>query len=158
MFIFSPFINNKTYYYLSKINIDKIKSIDTLMNIAGLLDELKKYRECKNVLKKVIEMNPENAKAHFFIGNCYLYESNLEKAEEYFLNAFKLQPQVPETIMNLAYVNIKKKNYIAAYEYYKILETMNPDDQDIKQKIKALEMKIYFENNDFQRVISDDKK
>ena len=149
---------DKTYYYLNKINIDKIKNEVVLMNFAGLFDELKKYKECKNVLKKVIELNPENAKAHFFIGNCYLYESNLEKAEEYFLNAFKLQPQVPETIMNLAYVNIKKKNYISALDYYRILESMNPDDQDIKQKIKALELKILLENNNLQDITSNDRK
>lgn len=132
----------RTYKYLKKLDTKKICNISVLMNIAGLYEEIGKHKDCKEILESVIEIEPNNAKALFFIGNCYLYEANLDKAEEYFLNSHKLQPLIPETILNLAYVNIKKKNYPKALEYYKILDQMNYQVEDIKKKIKALEIKI----------------
>jgi tetratricopeptide (TPR) repeat protein len=135
-----------SFQQLKKIDILKLTSISALMNIAGLYEEMKKYIECRAVLKRVIELDDKNAKAYFFIGNCFLYESDFDKAEENFLKSHSLQPEITETILNLAYVSIKKMKFKKALEFYRLLENMNPDDEDIKRKIHALEMKIMHEN------------
>jgi len=136
---------------LKHINPQKINSVTALMNMAGIYDELKKYSESRSVLERVIKLDPANAKAYFFIGNSYLYESDFIKAEEYYLKSYSCNTQVKETLLNLAFVSIKRNNYMQALEYYKHLEVICPDDEGIKRKIKALEMKLFLENSNNQK-------
>ena len=127
---------------LENIKLNEIEDKSLLLDIAGLYIELGKNLETRKVLERVLEIDKENAKALFFLGNTYLDETNYDKAEEYYLKSYNADSSVKETILNLAFISIKKQDYSKALEYYKKLHSMFPTDESFARKVIALELKI----------------
>jgi tetratricopeptide (TPR) repeat protein len=128
--------------YLRKVNINDIKDTGLLMNIAGLFEEMNEFKDCADVLEYVIGIDPENAKAYFFLGSSYLAMNDLEKSFRFFLKSHELAPEVTETIQNLAVIHIKQNNFKGALSEFLKLEKLLPEDTNIQRKIVALKKKI----------------
>jgi tetratricopeptide (TPR) repeat protein len=131
---------------LANIKLNEIKNTKLLLDIAGLYIELGKNLETRKVLERVLEIDKENAKALFFLGNTYLDETNYDKAEEYYLKSYNADGTVKETILNLAFIAVKRQDYAKALEYYKTLHSMFPADESFAKKVIALELKIQLDN------------
>jgi tetratricopeptide (TPR) repeat protein len=123
---------------LNKIDIKRIKKIELLMNIAGFYLELGEHYLCSKVLSYVVELMPKNAKAHYFLGNCFLNLNMLEKAMEHYYISLEHAPDVFETLYNLAVIYIKQKNHVEALKIFEKLIILKPEDPDIKKKTYAL--------------------
>jgi tetratricopeptide (TPR) repeat protein len=128
--------------YLTKVNLPDLKDISLLMNIAGLFEEMKDFNDCAIVLEYVINIDPQNAKAYFFLGTSHLALNDFEKAKTYFLKSYDLAPEVTETIQNLAFIHTKQHNYGKALEEFLKLEKLLPNDENVKRKIIALKKKL----------------
>ena len=71
------------------------------ISYANVLVKEKKYEEAEKSFKKVIELNPDNARAHNIRGTLVQILGKLDEAEESYRKAIELKPDYAEAFFNL---------------------------------------------------------
>ena len=99
----------------SALNSD-IKSESILLNYAVTLERQKKYKKMEAQLKKLLELDPNNAEALNFYGY-YLVDKTrrIEEGGKYIKSAVALNPEDAAFVDSLAWYYYKKGDYAEAY-------------------------------------------
>lgn len=88
----------------------------------------REFAKAEEILKKAIEINPENYKAHLELGMCYKYQGTYAKAEEIFKKAIEINPRRVQAYFELGvYYKEQRKFDKAEGVYKKIIEMYKKD-------------------------------
>lgn len=71
------------------------ESVNNLISLARVLGERNKDQEALSILYQVLQENPDNADAHFFLGLLLYKARDFPDARDYFKKALKLDPGHP---------------------------------------------------------------
>jgi len=96
------------YHFKLSLNIIPDR-LSTLTNLTTVLIKLNKLNEASDVVKKAIEIYPNNAQLHYNRGQLFEKNENFELALKAFDDAIKIQFDYPEAYNNRALV-LKKLN------------------------------------------------
>ncbi len=89
-------------------------------NYAIFLCEQKKYSEAQKMFTKVIN-NPlyiKRAEAYQAAAWCAFEDNKLEMSEQLYRKSLKLDPTLPNSLLGLAKLNYKNKNYEYSWSYF----------------------------------------
>ena len=96
------------------------------------------YSHAEKCYLKALETNPENARAHFNLADCYLAQKKPEDALKYFAEAAEKEQNKNVKAMafnNMGYIHHVNKNYDKAIESYKQSLRLNPRDNDVRYNL-----------------------
>lgn len=139
--------------YRNSPNSEEIKSllIETLFSFGGYLNDtyVEKYKEAEAIFRQIIEMEPNNYRAHYNLGIAYFNLHKIELAIKSYEIALKLKPDYKHCIYNLGLVYEELGNYKKALEYYEKALEIDPmftyalqARYDVRNKMDSLK-KIY---------------
>lgn len=116
-------------------------------NLGALLDKEGKFNDAIAQMKKVIEIEPQNADAYNYIGYSYADKGiQLDDALNYVQNAIKLDPSNSYYLDSLGWVYFKKEMYKDAEEQLgkalKNLKTQFKDDAVIYDHLAQVLVKL----------------
>ena len=86
-----------------------------------------KISESLTTIKKIININPQDASAHYNLGNTYRKLAEFSKAEESYRKAISLKPNFTEAYYNLGIVLKNNFKLEEAEKYYKKAISLKPD-------------------------------
>ncbi len=112
---------------------------ELMLDYAFSLESQKKYDKSIQVLKKIIEIYPENATALNFLG--YLYADinrNIDEAYDLVKRALEIEPDNYAYLDSMAWVLYRQGKYKEAYEYQKKALKKNPDEKEIRDHMTAI--------------------
>ena len=89
-----------------------------------------KISESLTVIKKIVNINPQDPLAHYNLGNTYEKLADFFKAEESYRKAISLKPNFPEAYYNLGVIFEKNYKLEEAEKYYKQAISLKPDYAD----------------------------
>lgn len=94
-----------------------------------------------DAFKKAIELEPNGSQLKFELGKVQYNKGDIDGAMLNFQNALAIYPNYSNALYSLALCHIKKDNKIEALEYMNRVLELNPENEDIKDKILELEGK-----------------
>jgi tetratricopeptide (TPR) repeat protein len=97
-----------------------------------------KLPEAIAIFNDVINENPKYVAAISNLGYAYLAYGNADKAQAMYEMGYKLDPDYEMLLMNIAGLNIYKKNYKEAEVYLKKILKKNPGNEQAKQVLNQL--------------------
>jgi tetratricopeptide (TPR) repeat protein len=74
--------------------------------LAEALLALGDKRRCLRVLESMVELDPANARLHFYLGDLYQQTGELDRAGEHFERAIAIEPSDPTGYLKLAILNM----------------------------------------------------
>lgn len=86
------------------------------------------YTEARDFLLKAVKLDPENARANFYLGQVYVKLDRLDLAEHYFSAALSQDSQVPGLGYALGYLFYQKDNYVKALQQFEQVVAEDPAD------------------------------
>jgi len=86
------------------------------------------YKESSSLLQKAVNLNPENARANFYLGQSYARMGQPGEAERYLTSAFSIDPQVPGLKYSLGILFFEKEEYEQALVKFEEVVTEDPAD------------------------------
>ncbi|MBW2597317.1 MAG: tetratricopeptide repeat protein, partial [Deltaproteobacteria bacterium] len=134
-------LNNKNYkrsvelfediIALHPLTIQKIKGYysQALRGQAGSLLGTNP-RESERLLVKAIEIDPQNAEAHFDLGKLYTRSKDYSKATKAYQNAADLNYRSVDTFFNLGFIYSEKKDYMNAEKMFLLVTDSRTDYLD----------------------------
>jgi type II secretory pathway predicted ATPase ExeA/Flp pilus assembly protein TadD len=87
-------------------------------------------REAELLLVKAIEIDPQNAKAHFDLGKLYTRSKDYSKAIKAYRNAAELNYRSVDTFFNLGFIYAEKKDYMNAEKMFLLVTDSKTDYLD----------------------------
>ena len=87
-------------------------------------------KEAEILLLKAIETDPQNAEAHFDLGNLYTKSKDFNKAINAYQNAADLNYRTAETFFNLGFIYAAKKEYVNAEKMFLLVVDSKTDYLD----------------------------
>ena len=91
--------------------------VDTLLDLGNLLVEMDRNAEASEKFRHVIELAPDNADAHFYLGVLALRSAHLDAAQLSLEKSLRLNGKRGETRQKLAYVHLKRDRLTDARAY-----------------------------------------
>jgi len=90
-------------------------------------------------LNQAIKVQPDSAKAYYFLGTTYYTGGQLQKAEEHLMHALQLEKGMGTAELVLANVYMKQQKWEKALEYLDLYLKENPRaaDRDQIQQTRA---------------------
>ncbi len=88
--------------------------VRALSLLGVVLDGQRRYAEAEPYYLKAIELAPGSAALHNNLGNHYAAQHDLEKAQQAFLRAVAVEPRHPNANLQLAQINLQKRNFAGA--------------------------------------------
>lgn len=90
----------------------------------------------RNAFQRSLDLKPDNASAHLYLGNLAGAGRRYQQAEEHFLTALKLDSTLSEAYFNLSVVYLQQKKKKEALDYYaKALENGFQADPEHEKKL-----------------------
>ena len=115
----------------------------SIYNLGGLLYYLKFYIEAVNEYRKVIEIDPNDAKAHNNLGNLLQNLKRYEETEKEFREAIKINPNYANAHYILGFLLEELKRYEEAAIFLKKALQINPEfKSELCEIIEGLDKKI----------------
>jgi len=87
-------------------------------------------RKSERLLVKAIEIDPQNAKAHFDLGKLYTRSKDYSKAIKAYQNAADLNYRSVDTFFNLGFIYAEKKDYMNAEKMFLLVTDSRTDYLD----------------------------
>jgi len=87
-------------------------------------------RESERLLVKAIEIDPQNAEAHFDLGKLYTRSKDYSKAIKAYQNAADLNYRSVDTFFNLGFIYAAKKDYVNAEKMFLLVTDSRTDYLD----------------------------
>ncbi len=86
----------------------------------------KQYDKGEKYLLKALEdpVYPERAQAYENLGQCMHDKGDMAKAEKYFRSALQTNPRMPGSLLAMADISLKEKNYISARAFLQRYEAI----------------------------------
>ncbi len=112
--------------------------VQALSLLGVVLDAQKKFGEAEKAYLKAIEFAPTSAALHNNLGNHYLSQGDIAKAQQAFQRTIKLKPRHHNANLQLAVILADRKEFAAADRRLKILppaELANPPVQILQARI-----------------------
>ena len=103
---------------------------------------LNQRNEMMKALKESIELNPNDANSHFFLGREYLLGRDIDKAESELLKSFELNNKLRDTPRLLAQIYIRKQDWNKAIHYFNE-DLSRPGTQEPQQVYNWLALSYY---------------
>lgn len=103
---------------------------------------LNQKNEMMKALKESIELNPNDANSHFFLGKEYLLSGDIDKAESELLNSFRLNNKLKGVPRLLAQVYIHKQDWKKTIHYFNE-DLSQPGTQEPQQVYNWLALSYY---------------
>ena len=101
---------------------EKIKNnlIKTLFTYGGYLNDefTLQYHEAKEVFKKIVEIEPDNYRAHYNLGIANFNLDNIEKAKQCYEKALKIKPDYKHCFYNMGLIYEGEGDLQEALKYY----------------------------------------
>lgn len=101
---------------------EKIKNnlIKTLFTYGGYLNDefTLQYHEAKEVFKKIVEIEPNNYRAHYNLGIANFNLDNIEKAKQCYEKALKIKPDYKHCFYNMGLIYEGEGDLQEALKYY----------------------------------------
>jgi len=104
---------------------------------------LNQKNKMMKALKEAIELNPNDANSHFFLGREYRFKGDLDKAESEFIKSIQLNNRLNEGYHQLARVYMQKQNWKKAIHYFNKGLSL-PSTKDPQQVYNWLALCNYF--------------
>lgn len=115
------------------------ESEELLFSLAVLKEKKKDYKETIKILKRLIEINPENAVYLNFLG--YLYADlnrNLDEAYKLIEKALQIDPENAAYLDSMGWVLYRLKRYAEAYEYQLKALRLSPEEKEMRDHMEAI--------------------
>jgi len=124
-------------------HIENFDNFEEAVKILGsFCEKLEEYLLQEQIFRKALQKNLQNAMYRFYLGNSLLNQNRLMEAEEQFLEASRLMPDVYEIWYNLGVVAIKKREYTRAIEIFDRIRVRFSDKAEIaNRRLAALYIK-----------------
>jgi len=115
-------------------------SIDYCLKLAIIYDLAGEDRYAKGLYFKALSMKRNNAHPYYLFGNFYYKRENYRKALKLYNRAYELGFYNHYfTLKNMAVIYEKFGDTRCALEFYKRLQTITPNDEELNTKIRLLE-------------------
>ena len=117
---------------------------ESLTTLAYFYMLKKDYEKSLKLSNDVIKDNPAYASAFDNLGQIYFMQNDLKKAQEYFLKAISLNPNLPDSLYYLALIEESFNNTNKALEYLNLANNCNITalntitKEDIQNKLDLL--------------------
>lgn len=139
------FKKTKVISALEEILQKEPNNIDARLSLASVYESNNLEDKAIKEYHKVVELAPENAYAHFALGNIYKNESDqymtINKAEEEWKKAIEHDPNFVDAHHNLAVSYYEKKEYSKALEEWEIVKKLNPNYPNIDKNLDLIKKK-----------------
>jgi tetratricopeptide (TPR) repeat protein len=104
--------------------------VDVYANLAGILRVKQDAPELADrVMERLIEVNPDSAKAYLARGQYRLATEDKEGAKADIEKAYELKPEDADVLVNIAIVSAQNKDYDKAREYVDAGKKLYPKDE-----------------------------
>ncbi|MFX0037145.1 MAG: tetratricopeptide repeat protein [Candidatus Hermodarchaeota archaeon] len=117
--------------YTSKPNSEEIKTIliETLFDYGGYLNDYYtlEYEKAKEVFERIINLSPNNYRAHYNLGLAFFNLSKFQNAENSFKKALSIKPDYKYCFYNLGLIYETKEKYKKALQYYEKALKIDPN-------------------------------
>lgn len=120
------------------VNPDYIPAYVSLSQLYESEEELDEAIAVFAPIQAVVEQNPEIL---YELGRMHFNrdkKDDLDKAEELWLTAASLVPDYSNVLFSLGLLYERKQEYNKALGYYQTVRTLNPDNADVREKIRIL--------------------
>ncbi|MCF8219372.1 MAG: tetratricopeptide repeat protein [Bacteroidales bacterium] len=102
---------------------------DVLYDLAITYKKSDSIQKAIKTLNHVVKKDPASADAYFELGNLYgQHLGNMEKAKEYLMKAYEINPEDHNTVQNLGIVFAQEKEYQKAIRFFKKAIELNPNN------------------------------
>lgn len=126
------------------------KNIEILFRLGIALDKSGDRPGCIEQMKKVLEIDPNNADTLNYIGYSYAEDGvNLDEALDMIQRALKISPDSGYIIDSLGWVYYRKGQYDKALDSLEKAFSLKSDDPTIAEHLGD----VYFKKNEYQRSI-----
>jgi len=115
-------------YLLRHQELSGKDQIDSLINIAVAYIHLEKFASAKELLFRVLEIDPENIHALNNLGVIYSRENDYLAALPYLERAFAIDPENINIIAALGFAHGNLKNFERAISYFRKLLVIRPNE------------------------------
>jgi len=95
-----------------------------------------------DLLRHCIDINPNSAEAHYFLGQYYAALKEPEKALDFFQQAAVLNPQNETYMETLAQVYVRQQNYQGAIDVVESLYDKNKDREELLEMLFQLYQRV----------------
>lgn len=82
------------------------------------------------MLQKAIDLNPRNARAHFYLGKIYTAKKNYPEAIKAYSKVTDLAPAFPDAFFNLGFIYYRTGDYAKAEEMFQKVVALSPNYLD----------------------------
>lgn len=124
--------------------------IDTLFAYGGYLNDVYtlKYEKAKEIFERIINIEPDNYRAHYNLGIAFFNLENLKNAETSFKKALEIKPDYQYCFYNLGLVFEENSQFEEALESYEKALEINPKfiyaltaRSEVREKLDELKQK-----------------
>jgi len=108
--------------YKNNLNSEEVKKniIETLFTYGGYLNDeyTLQYHEAKEMFKRIIQIDPNNYRAHYNLGIANFNLENIEQAKQCYEKAIKIKPDYKHCFYNMGLIYEEEGNLQEALKYY----------------------------------------
>ncbi|MFW9825615.1 MAG: tetratricopeptide repeat protein, partial [Candidatus Thorarchaeota archaeon] len=103
--------------------------VKTLFIYGGYLNDeyILQYDKAKQLFKRIIEIDPENYRAHYNLGIANFNLENMEQAKQCYEEAIRIKPDYKHCFYNMGLVYEREGNLQEALKYYEIALDIDPN-------------------------------
>lgn len=143
--------NAKKYITLA---YKKGQNVPDILYYYALYIKEEKPDECENVVKKLIEIEKNNARGYALLGELYVLKKEYKKASEFFKKAYELDTLDLDNLYNYSYSLLEAGEVKNAIYYLENLKSKRVEDANVYFLLGT----AYEEINDFKNALSNYEK
>ena len=92
--------------------------------------------------KRVIELNPKDERAYFYLGMAYLEQKRPQPAREIFAQLLRVNPKSPDAHFGLGAVSSDEQKYPEAIEEFNLTAKLDPDYDGVYQEMGLAQARL----------------
>jgi protein O-mannosyl-transferase len=116
-----------------------------ITNLAGEYINRKQYDKAIPLLEKAIVIDSTHAKAYFNLASIYGNQGHLQKALNYALKAYHINPYDAVHAQYVGYLFVKMGNFAEGLKYYQNVLRLKPSAKNAQEFVKVL--MLYYQNS-----------